>query len=149
MATIKKVSKGTLSPKKNSVSKNVGNLNKAQAGAELNKKYDAAYKVAQKDSTDDSNSRNKLLFQFLKAKNPNSPVTDDQLTAAKRSVDAARVNNSNIGPLNARRNALNKMKTGGKVASVKPKAGTHKMPDGSIMKNSMMKAGGKMKKGKC
>jgi hypothetical protein len=41
-----------------------------------------------------------------------------------------------------------KMKAGGKVASMKPKAGTHKMPDGSIMKNSMMKSGGKMK-GKC
>ena len=35
-------------------------------------------------------------------------------------------------------------KKGAKVA--KKKAGTHKMPDGSIMKNSMMKSGGKMKK---
>lgn len=33
-----------------------------------------------------------------------------------------------------------------KGAAVKKKAGTHKMPDGSIMKNSMMKSGGKMQK---
>lgn len=36
-------------------------------------------------------------------------------------------------------------KKGAKVAA-KKKAGMHKMPDGSMMKNSMMKSGGAMKK---
>jgi len=48
-----------------------------------------------------------------------------------------------------------KMQYGGAAASMVPpmkaggkakKAGMHKMPDGSMMKNSMMKSGGKMKK---
>jgi hypothetical protein len=52
--------------------------------------------------------------------------------------------------------AMKKMQYGGDVASMVPsmkkggkakKAGMHKMPDGSMMKNSMMKSGGKM--GKC
>jgi hypothetical protein len=52
--------------------------------------------------------------------------------------------------------SVKKMQYGGDVASMVPsmkkggkakKAGMHKMPDGSMMKNSMMKSGGKM--GKC
>jgi hypothetical protein len=48
-----------------------------------------------------------------------------------------------------------KMQYGGEAASMVPdmksggkmkKAGMHKMPDGSMMKNSMMKSGGAMKK---
>lgn len=39
----------------------------------------------------------------------------------------------------------NKMGFAKKGASVKKKAGMHKMPDGSMMKDSKMKMGGKMK----
>lgn len=93
-------------------------IKKAQSGAELNKRYDAAYKKAQADSTDYSNTKNETAFKFLKGRrSANTPVTDDELKKLKSVSDQYEVRANPYSPLNAKRHAANTMKTGGKIAN--------------------------------